>query len=146
PGAPGEPSTVPRALGLGSSSATASRPDRRRLCHVASASPAASPARDSSEPGVRLKTREQGAARLVLPATSPLLEGIGGRYFEDCNEAQIVDERGAPSPAWLPTRSTRRTPTGERDHAADARLEAKALTPASRLSRASGQRAGRRGT
>jgi hypothetical protein len=23
----------------------------------------------------------------VLLATSPLLEGIGGRYFEDCNEA-----------------------------------------------------------
>ncbi|MDT5369881.1 MAG: hypothetical protein QOC62_4312 [Mycobacterium sp.] len=23
----------------------------------------------------------------MLLATSPLLEGIGGRYFEDCNEA-----------------------------------------------------------
>jgi hypothetical protein len=23
----------------------------------------------------------------VLVATSPLLEGIGGRYFEDCNKA-----------------------------------------------------------
>jgi hypothetical protein len=23
----------------------------------------------------------------VLLATSPLLDGIGGRYFEDCNEA-----------------------------------------------------------
>jgi hypothetical protein len=32
---------------------------------------------------VRLKTPEQGAARSVLPATSPLLEGIGGRYFKD---------------------------------------------------------------
>jgi NAD(P)-dependent dehydrogenase (short-subunit alcohol dehydrogenase family) len=32
------------------------------------------------------KTPEQGAATSVLPATSPLLEGIGGRYFEDCNE------------------------------------------------------------
>jgi hypothetical protein len=27
----------------------------------------------------------------VLVATSPLLEGIGGRYFEDCNEAEPVD-------------------------------------------------------
>jgi NAD(P)-dependent dehydrogenase (short-subunit alcohol dehydrogenase family) len=33
------------------------------------------------------KTPEQGAATSVLVATSPLLEGIGGRYFEDCNEA-----------------------------------------------------------
>ena len=30
------------------------------------------------------KTTEQGAATSVLLATSPLLEGIGGRYFEDC--------------------------------------------------------------
>jgi NAD(P)-dependent dehydrogenase (short-subunit alcohol dehydrogenase family) len=33
------------------------------------------------------KTVEQGAATSVLLATSPQLEGIGGRYFEDCNEA-----------------------------------------------------------
>jgi NAD(P)-dependent dehydrogenase (short-subunit alcohol dehydrogenase family) len=33
------------------------------------------------------KTPEQGAATSVLLATSPQLEGIGGRYFEDCNEA-----------------------------------------------------------
>lgn len=36
---------------------------------------------------VNWKTPEQGAATSVLVATSPLLEGIGGRYFEDCNEA-----------------------------------------------------------
>ena len=24
-------------------------------------------------------------------ATSPLLEGVGGRYFEDCNEAEVLD-------------------------------------------------------
>ncbi|WP_226573873.1 SDR family NAD(P)-dependent oxidoreductase [Acuticoccus sediminis] len=40
------------------------------------------------------KTVEQGAATSVLLAASPLLEGIGGRYFEDCNEAPIVAERG----------------------------------------------------
>jgi hypothetical protein len=28
-------------------------------------------------------------------ATSPLLESIGGRYFENCNEAVIVNERPA---------------------------------------------------
>jgi NAD(P)-dependent dehydrogenase (short-subunit alcohol dehydrogenase family) len=33
------------------------------------------------------KTTEQGAATSLLLATSPLLDGIGGRYFEDCNEA-----------------------------------------------------------
>lgn len=33
------------------------------------------------------KTLEQGAATSVLLATSPLVAGIGGRYFEDCNEA-----------------------------------------------------------
>jgi NAD(P)-dependent dehydrogenase (short-subunit alcohol dehydrogenase family) len=33
------------------------------------------------------KTVEQGAATSVLCAASPLLDGVGGRYFEDCNEA-----------------------------------------------------------
>jgi NAD(P)-dependent dehydrogenase (short-subunit alcohol dehydrogenase family) len=39
----------------------------------------------------RYKTPEQGAATSVVVATSPRLEGIGGRYFEDCNEAPLVD-------------------------------------------------------
>jgi NAD(P)-dependent dehydrogenase (short-subunit alcohol dehydrogenase family) len=43
----------------------------------------------------RYKTIEQGAATSVLVATSPQLEGIGGRYFEDCNEAEIVDPSGS---------------------------------------------------
>jgi NAD(P)-dependent dehydrogenase (short-subunit alcohol dehydrogenase family) len=38
--------------------------------------------------GPRWKTSEQGAATSVLLATSPLLAGVGGRYFEDCNEAE----------------------------------------------------------
>ena len=38
------------------------------------------------------KTPQQGAATSVLLAASPLVEGIGGRYFEDCNEAKIVPE------------------------------------------------------
>jgi NAD(P)-dependent dehydrogenase (short-subunit alcohol dehydrogenase family) len=33
------------------------------------------------------KTPGQGAATSVLLATSPLLDGVGGRYFENCNEA-----------------------------------------------------------
>ncbi len=39
------------------------------------------------------KTTQQGAATSVLLATSPLLEGIGGRYFHDCNEAAPVAQR-----------------------------------------------------
>jgi NAD(P)-dependent dehydrogenase (short-subunit alcohol dehydrogenase family) len=40
------------------------------------------------------KTPAQGAATSVLLATSPLLEGVGGRYFEDCNEAAPADPAG----------------------------------------------------
>jgi NAD(P)-dependent dehydrogenase (short-subunit alcohol dehydrogenase family) len=43
--------------------------------------------------GVRLKTPEQGAATSVLLATSPALDGVGGRYFEDCNEAEVIHRR-----------------------------------------------------
>jgi hypothetical protein len=43
----------------------------------------------------RIKTPEQAAATSVLVATAPQLEGIGGRYFEDCNEAPVVDPSGA---------------------------------------------------
>jgi NAD(P)-dependent dehydrogenase (short-subunit alcohol dehydrogenase family) len=46
--------------------------------------------------GVDFKSVQQGAATSVLLATSPLLEGIGGRYFEDGNEAVRVDRRGKP--------------------------------------------------
>lgn len=41
-----------------------------------------------------IKTPEQGAATSVLLATSPLLDGIGGRYFVDCNETMTIDRRG----------------------------------------------------
>jgi NAD(P)-dependent dehydrogenase (short-subunit alcohol dehydrogenase family) len=37
--------------------------------------------------GMRGKTPEQGAATTMVAAVSPLLEGISGRYFENCNEA-----------------------------------------------------------
>jgi NAD(P)-dependent dehydrogenase (short-subunit alcohol dehydrogenase family) len=43
--------------------------------------------------GSALKSVEQGAATSVLLATSPQLEGIGGRYFEDCNEAPVIHRR-----------------------------------------------------
>jgi NAD(P)-dependent dehydrogenase (short-subunit alcohol dehydrogenase family) len=54
------------------------------------------------------KTPEQGAATSVLVATSPLLEGIGGRYFQDCNEAPVVDAAVAE-----------RTGSGVADYAVD---------------------------
>lgn len=37
-------------------------------------------------PDIIWKTPQLGAATSVLLATSPLLNGIGGRYFENCNE------------------------------------------------------------
>ena len=43
------------------------------------------------------KTVEEGAATSVLAAASPLLEGVTGRYFEDCNEAEINDNPGPGS-------------------------------------------------
>jgi NAD(P)-dependent dehydrogenase (short-subunit alcohol dehydrogenase family) len=46
--------------------------------------------------GKDFKSVQQGAATSVLLAASPLLAGIGGRYFEDCNEAVRVDRRGKP--------------------------------------------------
>lgn len=39
------------------------------------------------------KTIEQGAATSVFLAASPLAEGVGGRYFEDVNEAPQVTSR-----------------------------------------------------
>jgi NAD(P)-dependent dehydrogenase (short-subunit alcohol dehydrogenase family) len=41
------------------------------------------------------KTPEQGASTTLLVATSPLLEGIGGRYFNDNQEATVTDHRPA---------------------------------------------------
>jgi NAD(P)-dependent dehydrogenase (short-subunit alcohol dehydrogenase family) len=39
---------------------------------------------------LRFKTLAQGAATSVLVAASPQLEHVGGRYFEDCNEAPVL--------------------------------------------------------
>lgn len=44
-------------------------------------------------PVERRKTPEQGAATTVLLAASPLLDGVSGLYFEDCNEAEQVAKR-----------------------------------------------------
>jgi NAD(P)-dependent dehydrogenase (short-subunit alcohol dehydrogenase family) len=47
---------------------------------------------DVAARGFVVKTPEQGAATSVLVATSPALAGAGGRYFEDCREAEVVPE------------------------------------------------------
>jgi NAD(P)-dependent dehydrogenase (short-subunit alcohol dehydrogenase family) len=39
------------------------------------------------------KTPQQGAATSVLLAASPLVEGVNGRYFDNCNEAPVRQER-----------------------------------------------------
>lgn len=48
-----------------------------------------------STPVDRQKTVQQGASTTVFAAVSPLLEGIGGRYFNDNTEATPVQERPA---------------------------------------------------
>jgi NAD(P)-dependent dehydrogenase (short-subunit alcohol dehydrogenase family) len=40
-----------------------------------------------------VKTIEQGAATSVLLAASPDVEGVTGRYYEDCAEAPVVSHR-----------------------------------------------------
>jgi NAD(P)-dependent dehydrogenase (short-subunit alcohol dehydrogenase family) len=50
-------------------------------------------ARREAGASAELKTVEQGAATSILAAVSPWLEGVGGRYLEDCNEAEVVGTR-----------------------------------------------------
>jgi NAD(P)-dependent dehydrogenase (short-subunit alcohol dehydrogenase family) len=44
---------------------------------------------EATSTAIQWKTVEQGAATSVLLAASPLLDGVTGRYFEDCNEAAL---------------------------------------------------------
>jgi NAD(P)-dependent dehydrogenase (short-subunit alcohol dehydrogenase family) len=44
--------------------------------------------RTTGGPVAAWKTPEAGAATSCLVAASPLLDGVSGRYFEDCNEAE----------------------------------------------------------
>ena len=45
------------------------------------------------------RSAEQGAATSVLVAASPLLDGVSGRYFQDSNEAPVIN--AAPAQAEL---------------------------------------------
>lgn len=44
-------------------------------------------------PAEQIKSVEQGAATSLLLALSLLLARVGGRYFVDCNETEVVDRR-----------------------------------------------------
>jgi NAD(P)-dependent dehydrogenase (short-subunit alcohol dehydrogenase family) len=44
---------------------------------------------------MRLKTPEQGAATSVYLATAAELDGVGGRYYENCLPSPVVDHRSA---------------------------------------------------
>jgi NAD(P)-dependent dehydrogenase (short-subunit alcohol dehydrogenase family) len=60
--------------------------------------------------GVSWKTVQQGAATSVLLAASPLVRGVGGRYFEDCDEAvpyQPGVRRGVATYALDPEKAAR---------------------------------------
>lgn len=50
-------------------------------------------ARAESGGDIVMKTPEQGAATSVLLAASPLVEGVSGRYFHDCQEQETVAGR-----------------------------------------------------
>jgi len=63
---------------------------------------------------LKFKSVEQGASTQVWLASSPLVEGIGGRYFQDNNETEVETGRDANSP-----------PVGCSPHALDAADAAK---------------------
>ena len=46
------------------------------------------------------KTVEQGAATSVLVAASPLVDGVSGRYFEDCQEAEVTTDPASQRGVW----------------------------------------------
>jgi NAD(P)-dependent dehydrogenase (short-subunit alcohol dehydrogenase family) len=54
------------------------------------------------DPATDRKTPEQGAATTVWCATSPMLDGLGGVYCEDCDIAPVVPADGPPGPGVRP--------------------------------------------
>ena len=77
---------------------------------------------------ITMKTPEQGASTSVLLAASPALEGIGGRYFEDCREAEVLvgegDSNGGVRDYALDLESSRRLWEVSEELLADARASA----------------------
>ena len=78
----------------------------RYIGNVRALPPPLSPGRPPSS----WKTVEQGAATSALLAASPLLDGVTGRYFEDCHEAGPVQpgvRRGVAAYALDPEKAVR---------------------------------------
>jgi len=64
----------------------------------------------ADNPDIGWKSIEQGAATSVLLAASPLIEGVGGRYFEDGQQAEPVRpgvRRGVAAYALDPAKAER---------------------------------------
>jgi NAD(P)-dependent dehydrogenase (short-subunit alcohol dehydrogenase family) len=47
---------------------------------------------DGGEVPAGFKSIQQGAATTVFLAVSPVVSGVSGRYFENCNEADVVPD------------------------------------------------------
>jgi NAD(P)-dependent dehydrogenase (short-subunit alcohol dehydrogenase family) len=65
---------------------------------------------DPHSSDVSWKNPQQGAATSALLAGSPLVEGVSGRYFEDCNEAEPHQpgiRRGVAAYALDPSKAAR---------------------------------------
>jgi len=80
------------------------------LRHVDPASLAPQSFDPSGRTGVSVKDIPQGAAASVLLAASPLVEGVTGKYFEDCQEAGPHEpgvRRGVAGYALDPERADR---------------------------------------
>jgi NAD(P)-dependent dehydrogenase (short-subunit alcohol dehydrogenase family) len=61
---------------------------RTNLMRYLDEQPAAPAAFEANSEAIQYKTAEQGAATSTLLAASPLVDGVTGRYFADCNEAE----------------------------------------------------------
>ncbi|MFC0434283.1 SDR family NAD(P)-dependent oxidoreductase [Kutzneria buriramensis] len=79
--------------------------------HIGDETTAAAPSSfGATDPALMWKTIEQGAATSVLLAASPYVEGITGRYFEDCQPADLNEPgtlAGVAPYAVDPARATR---------------------------------------
>ncbi|WP_007514284.1 SDR family NAD(P)-dependent oxidoreductase [Pseudofrankia saprophytica] len=74
-----------KRISIGSAAAVAAK----EAAGSAGGEPAGGTGYAARKPGAP-KSVAQGAATSVLVAVSPLLEGVGGRYFEDCGEATVA--------------------------------------------------------
>jgi NAD(P)-dependent dehydrogenase (short-subunit alcohol dehydrogenase family) len=56
---------------------------------------------EDGAPNPRFKTPAQGAATTVWAAVAPELDGVGGRYLENCAEAEVMDP-ATPYAGYMP--------------------------------------------